>query len=761
VRGLVAAALTAALVGLLLAVPGARADGDGDPDASPLRADTALFGSPLALSFALGTQIDVSNTPGSQGEVSVAASPADPQTLIAASNDIGAPGVRVYTSTDGGTTWTSVTAPRPTDPTYTFEGDPSVGIGQSGRQYLSFLAGRGTDESSFRIFVTTRANDSSPWIPPVSVDSPASGESDDKDQLTVARIGATDYAFVAWDHNVPSAGLQQVQIAAFDGATTSAAVNVSHRFSAGTSTIYAVPLVVGNTLYVAWHDASPQPASGYQDGIYVTSAPASGALSPSSFKSPDVLVAPVSNAYDPNSGCDTRIGLATPAQPRRCVLPNPSLTTDGSTLFVTWADLAVNGAEDVFVRGLTSSLTPAPGFESGPRQVNPPDGSVPSDQSLPWSAYGSKHLWACYYDTFGDISRSTATESCSASADGGLTWSAPMAAASSPSDETQAGADLANGFGDYEGLAVDTNGSAHPLWTDSRDITAGRNEEVDATVLGPGDGATQPPRVMTGPPTVVGSTTATVSGVVTPRGQATTFHVDYGPTTGYGSSTSSVSLPADQLNDSVTAALTGLTPGATYHYRVVASNGSGTTAGADNLFILGPSSTGTSPVLSVTGVPHGRSRRTQVTVRWSASDASGTVTFAHSTDGKPYSASTAALSVVLRRLRNGRHSVFVRARDAAGHTTVAGGGWIVDTLGPALRIIGSRHPAGATIVLHARATDPAGVRSVRWSFGDGSRTVIARGVRHHYAAAGRYVVTVTARDRLGNPRRVRLAVRPG
>ncbi len=536
---------------------------------------------------------------------------------------------------------------------------------------------------------------------------------------------------------------------------------VSHRSSAGTSTIYAVPLVIGSNLYVAWHDASPAPSGDYQNGIYVTSAPASGA--PSFLGSQDVLVAPVSSAYDPNPSCDTRIGLATPAQPRRCVLPNPSLATDGSTLYVTWADAAANGSEDVFVRGLTQSLGPAPGFESGPRQVNPPDGSVSSDQFLPWSAYASGHLWSCYYDTFGDIARATATESCSVSSDGGLTWSAPMAAASSPSDETQPGADSANGFGDYEGLAVDSNGSAHPLWTDSRDIAAGRNEEIDATILGPADGNSQPPRAMTGAPTLVGATTATVSGVVTPRGQPTTFHVDYGTTAGYGSSTSSVSLPADQLNHSVTAALTGLTAGVTYHYRVVATNGSGTAAGADNLFVPGPGTLGdrTPPVLSLTGVPHGRTRRTRVTARWSASDASGPVTFARSINGDPYGAYRTAQSITLRHLRDGRHSLFVKARDAAGNTTVAGGRWTVDTRGPTMRISGSRRPAGATIVLSARAKDPSGVRRVRWSFGDGTAAVIGRKARHRYAAAGRHTVTVTATDRLGNVRRLRVVVHVG
>ena len=92
------------------------------------------------------------------------------------------------------------------------------------------------------------------------------------------------------------------------------------------------------------------------------------------------------------------------------------------------------------------------------------------------------------------------------------------------------------------------------------------------------------PAAITGPVTSVGPTTATVTGSVNPNGQATTWYVDYGTSTSYGTKTPNVSAGSGTANTAVSANLTGLTPGTTYHYRVVATNSSGTARGADGIF---------------------------------------------------------------------------------------------------------------------------------------------------------------------------------
>lgn len=87
------------------------------------------------------------------------------------------------------------------------------------------------------------------------------------------------------------------------------------------------------------------------------------------------------------------------------------------------------------------------------------------------------------------------------------------------------------------------------------------------------------PSVVTGNPTAVGPTTATVTGTVNPNGRSTSYYVEYGRTTGYGERTSSRSAGSGTRDVGIAVGLDGLTPGVTYNYRLVAWNGDGTTVG--------------------------------------------------------------------------------------------------------------------------------------------------------------------------------------
>ena len=92
------------------------------------------------------------------------------------------------------------------------------------------------------------------------------------------------------------------------------------------------------------------------------------------------------------------------------------------------------------------------------------------------------------------------------------------------------------------------------------------------------------PSATTGPTTTVDSTTATVTGNVVPGGQTTTWYVEYGTGTAYGSKTAAKSAGSGSAAVAVSAGLTGLKAGTTYHYRVVATNGAGTSHGTDAVF---------------------------------------------------------------------------------------------------------------------------------------------------------------------------------
>ena len=99
----------------------------------------------------------------------------------------------------------------------------------------------------------------------------------------------------------------------------------------------------------------------------------------------------------------------------------------------------------------------------------------------------------------------------------------------------------------------------------------------------------------------VGQTTATLNGTVDPEGNRTLYHFDWGTTTAYGHE-AVANLALAGIGDSAqqeSVTLTGLTPGTTYHYRLVATDcggcQSGTSVGTDMTFVTeAPTTTGPS-----------------------------------------------------------------------------------------------------------------------------------------------------------------------
>jgi hypothetical protein len=97
------------------------------------------------------------------------------------------------------------------------------------------------------------------------------------------------------------------------------------------------------------------------------------------------------------------------------------------------------------------------------------------------------------------------------------------------------------------------------------------------------------PTVTTGTATKVASTLATINGTVNPNGSATTYYFEYGPTPSYGNTVpiSPQSAGGGAINVNVSADISGkFTPTNTYHYRIVATNKSGTSHGEDKSFTI-------------------------------------------------------------------------------------------------------------------------------------------------------------------------------
>ncbi len=168
------------------------------------------------------------------------------------------------------------------------------------------------------------------------------------------------------------------------------------------------------------------------------------------------------------------------------------------------------------------------------------------------------------------------------------------------------------------------------------------------------------PRAPLTPPTAttiagssITSTGATLNASVNPNGSSTTVHFQWGTSTYYGHTTTPQSIGSGTSAVGVSAALTGLMPGKTYHFRIVASNIHGTTYGSDVTFTTSSASSGGTPsatTTSATGItfsgatlnatinPNGSS--TSVHFQW------GTTTFyGYNTISKSIGSGTSAVGV--------------------------------------------------------------------------------------------------------------------
>jgi alpha-tubulin suppressor-like RCC1 family protein/phosphodiesterase/alkaline phosphatase D-like protein len=95
-----------------------------------------------------------------------------------------------------------------------------------------------------------------------------------------------------------------------------------------------------------------------------------------------------------------------------------------------------------------------------------------------------------------------------------------------------------------------------------------------------------PPAVQTDPATGITDIQVTLHGTVHPQGGDTVVWLEYGTTETYGSTVSATPAMVSGASASpVAATLSGLAPGTTYHYRVVASNIMGTRTGANRTFV--------------------------------------------------------------------------------------------------------------------------------------------------------------------------------
>jgi hypothetical protein len=236
-----------------------------------------------------------------------------------------------------------------------------------------------------------------------------------------------------------------------------------------------------------------------------------------------------------------------------------------------------------------------------------------------------------------------------------------------------------------------------------------------------------PPTAVTGAASAIGETTATLAGTVNPGGQASTYSFVYGPTSEHGLSTPEPSAGADRSAHSVSATLTGLAPGTTYHYELTAHNNSGPATGVDRTFTTAstpPPSGGTPPSQPPVSGPSETTNTPVLTP--------SLVVFA------PLSP-TAPVPIGGSPLVGGSHALKLAASQhgSAVHGSIdvspaaAGGGLEVAVFAPGASLAGTRHPAGVRVGRLLRSAVRAGVVSFTAPLSARARTALRR---HHRLA---------------------------
>ena len=229
---------------------------------------------------------------------------------------------------------------------------------------------------------------------------------------------------------------------------------------------------------------------------------------------------------------------------------------------------STTGSDVMFVRSTDGGST-----FSAPRRIN--DDAV---NHAKWHWFGTLavapngRIDVAWFDTRNAANNTDSQLFYSYSIDGGNTWALNVAVSNSFSPFV--GYPNQDKIGDYITVVSD-NASANVAYA------ATFNGEEDIYYV----------RILThwlwdcatNPATNVANFSATLNGTVNPNGLTTAVHFEYGTTTNYGFSTATQNYQGSTAQN-VTASLSGLTAGATYHFRILASNAAGTTYGADSSF---------------------------------------------------------------------------------------------------------------------------------------------------------------------------------
>jgi hypothetical protein len=439
-----------------------------------------------------------------QNETSIAVNPANPDNLVAGANDyrtccVDSGGTQrndgsgwVYVSNDGGSTWVNTKLPGLGNGAtisgalkrVTSVGDPAIAFGANNTVYYANIAFNRVDESD-AIIVSTSRDGGATWGRPATVAFNGSSTIFN-DKVFIGADPNSGSAYVSWTRfkSTPAGGYVESPIVASRssnyGRSWSDWVNVSgpYRYNQG-----SVPVVAPDgAVYVSFEGAVA--ADNYYDYNIVSKSVDGGRTFTQTV---------VSRNVDENYPVFGGRGVLTGLHFRTNTFP--ALTVDPVTgrLYLAWADNA-NGDPTMFCDpaygGSGCSPTSAQVFVQSSL-----DGVTwTSKRQLTTSAEDKVYAWVGAYD--GDVIVSYYTREFAGSAtklldfayvksnNDGATWTTSTRITEQSSDP---GVQFTEGafIGDYTGVAVGSDGVAHPLWTDFRGnpgVTSPNQDAVTARI---------------------------------------------------------------------------------------------------------------------------------------------------------------------------------------------------------------------------------------------------------------------------------------